>query len=173
MKKKRILVKIVSAFMACLMISSTVSYAETPKSEASQSSEAKTYTVYDDAGNEYVLNEGEVLGVVYDKFGNVKEQSIISPCGLYVDGAKITLEPGDTFISYQYTVKYNFFAGFYYYYKGGTVPATTPGGIVRVSLYDCDTIGGQRRCVKTRFFQRPIILITVQMTLEISSGAWT
>lgn len=143
---------IASAVMACLMLTSTASYAETTKADTSETVQSKTYTVYDDAGNEYVLNEDEVLGVLYDKDGNVKEHSIISTYAIYVDGKKYTLEPGDYFITYQYEVKHSFYAGFRHYYKDGNQPSTTPGGLLRISLYDCDTIGGTRKCVKTKFF---------------------
>lgn len=66
MKVKKLLCNFVSAIMAAVMLTSTVAYAD--------SVEPETYIVYDDLGNEYTINKDEVLGVLYDKDGNIKEQ---------------------------------------------------------------------------------------------------
>lgn len=126
------------------MLTSTVSYADT--------SIPDTYVVYDDLGNEYVLNEGEVLGVLYDKYGNVKEENIITPRQIFVLGSKTTLEPGDYFVTYQYVVQSSFFAGFYYYFKNETSPSTTPGGKLKITLQDAADIGGSRNNIISRTF---------------------
>lgn len=140
--KKKFLLKIISAVLASVMMS-TVTFADTPE---------ETYTVYDDSGNSYTVGDEMVLGVLYDKYGNVKEQVVASPRATYVDGAKYTLDPGDYFITYQYEVFGSFFAGFYYYFKNETSPSTTPGGKLKISLQDSATIGGTRRNVYTKTF---------------------
>ncbi len=142
MKKTKFLGKVLGAFVASAMFASSVTYA----------SESNTYTVYDDNGVAYVLNEGEVLGVLYDKYGNVKEQSVISPCGNYVSGSKRTLAPGEHFTTYQYEPVDSFHAGFYYLYGSELTPATTPGGELKIILQNSETIGGVRNDVKTGIF---------------------
>lgn len=143
MKVKKLLRNFVSAIMAAVMLTSTVAYAD--------SAEPETYIVYDDLGNEYTINKGGVLGVLYDKDGNIKEQYIISPREMFNDGKIISLDPGDNFVSYQYTVQKGFYAGFYYY-KDNSTPATTPGGRVKISLRDSAAIGGSRNTVTTDSF---------------------
>lgn len=139
MKKNKFLPRVLGAIMACVM-----TIVSMPRVNAA---EMKTYTAYDDAGNAYTVNEGEVLGVLYDKYGNVKAQETISPYKLYVNGKKYTLDPGDYFITYQYEVSVAFYAGFYYYFMRETSPSTTPGGTLAISLQECATIGGERNTV--------------------------
>lgn len=103
--------------------------------------------MYDDNGVAYVLNEGEVLGVLYDKYGNVKEQSVISPRLIYVNGSRRTLDSGDSFMTYQYEPTSSFFAGFYYTFKDVPSPATTPGGRLKITLQNSETIGCVRNNV--------------------------
>lgn len=143
MKVKKMLCNFVSAIMAAAMLTSTVAYAD--------SAEPETYIVYDDLGNEYTINKDEVLGVLYDKDGNIKEQSFISPQEMFYNGKMISLDPGDTFVTYQYTVQTLFYAGFYYY-RYGDEPVTTPGGKLKISLRDSATIGGTRKTVESKPF---------------------
>ncbi len=142
MKKTNFLGKVVGALAAAVMLASSVTYA----------SESNTYTVYDDNGVAYVLNEGEVLGVLYDKYGNVKAQSVVSPRLAYVSGAKYTLDPGDYFLTYQYEPVGSFFAGFFYTYGSDPTPATTPGGRLKISIQNSKTIGGVRNNVYIKTF---------------------
>lgn len=97
------------------------------------------------------------IGMIVDKNGNIKEliPMPISRETPYVDKI-VTIEPDDSYISYQYESKNHFVIGFGFYpadYRGdGNNYATTPDRMLRFEIHLAYSIGGTRHTVRSQDF---------------------
>lgn len=97
------------------------------------------------------VGENGILGVITNAEGDIVEY-VFMPMSRqsYVDSG-ITLEAGESFTSYQYEPNYSFSAGISFVGRYDNIP-TTKNRKIRIDIYNSDSIGGQRRLVKSKIF---------------------
>lgn len=109
------------------------------------------YTVYDDCGNSYDINENDVLVVIYDADGNVVATDKSSRM-IYVNGSKHTIPAGGSLVTYQYQPTDGFFAGFYFVHSSYSGDATTRNRNVTITVRNSASVGGTRYNVKSETY---------------------
>lgn len=102
------------------------------------------YTVYDEYGNAFTINENDVLVVIYDAEGNIVSRDI-QPRQIYVNGSQKEIPAGGSASSYQYSPSSSFFAGFYFVHSSISGNATTPNRSVTVKILNASTVGATTR----------------------------